>query len=155
MSEVKQVLVYRRDLKMRKGKIAAQCAHASMMVFFNRKIRWPGFRPLRPPTPGTTWGDNVDRTPHLLVPLTPEMDAWVNGLFTKIVLTVETEDDLLRAYELAKAAGIPCALVTDAGKTEFHGVPTHTTVALGPAKAEDIDKITGPEPLGAVRTKLP
>jgi len=97
----------------------------------------------------------VDRTPHLLVPLTPEMDAWVNGLFTKIVLTVETEDDLLRAYELAKAAGIPCALVTDAGKTEFHGVPTHTTVALGPAKAEDIDKITGPEPLGAVRTKLP
>ena len=33
---VKQVLLYRRDLKMRKGKIAAQCAHASLAVFLRR-----------------------------------------------------------------------------------------------------------------------
>ncbi|MCA9569400.1 MAG: hypothetical protein KC656_16245, partial [Myxococcales bacterium] len=35
-SSTKQVLVYRRELQMRKGKIAAQCAHGSMAVFFRR-----------------------------------------------------------------------------------------------------------------------
>ena len=32
---IKQVIVVRKDLKMRKGKIAAQAAHASMKVFFD------------------------------------------------------------------------------------------------------------------------
>jgi len=81
--------------------------------------------------------------------------VWVEGLFIKIVLTVETEKDLLHAYELAQEAGLPCALVTDAGRTEFHGVPTNTTVAIGPAKAEAIDKITGTPPVGVVTTRLP
>ena len=44
------------------------------------------------------------------------------------------------------------ALVVDAGHTEFHGVPTKTTVAIGPARAEDIDVVTGPE--GLIPTKL-
>ena len=49
-------------------------------------------------------------------------------------------------------AGLPTALITDGGRTEFHGVPTHTTVAIGPARADQIDQITGPD--GAVVTKL-
>lgn len=136
--EIKQVLVYRRDLKMRKGKIAAQCAHASMKVFFDRGA-------ILPPA--------VARQSTLSVPLTPEMEAWVSGLFGKIVLTVESEEDLLRAKELADAAGLPTALVTDAGRTEFHGAPTNTCIAIGPANAGEIDKITGPE--GVIKTKLP
>jgi len=166
MSQIKQVIVYRRDLNMRKGKIAAQCAHAVMKVFFDR---------------GSI--AHLSTGPFLMVPLTEDMASWVEGLFTKIVLTVETEADLLRVHELAKEADLPCALITDAGQTEFKApcewcggrgsvdevfgapicgyckgtgrinVPTSTTVAIGPARAEDIDKITGPE--GAISTKLP
>ena len=33
---IKQIIVVRKDLNMRKGKIASQCAHASMKVFFDR-----------------------------------------------------------------------------------------------------------------------
>lgn len=171
--DIKQVIVYRRDLKMRKGKIAAQVAHASMKVFFDRMVE--GLM-----IPGV-YGK------VLVMPLTDEMYEWATTLFGKIVLSVENEADLLRVYELAQAAGIPTALITDAGRTEFKkpcpvcvdlGLPpggqeiagrptgpclfcegtgkvpnpTHTTVALGPARAEDIDRITGPD--GAVKCKL-
>jgi PTH2 family peptidyl-tRNA hydrolase len=182
--QIKQVIVYRRDLNMRKGKIAAQVAHASMKVLFDRKVP---YRPHSEPAPyGTVWGSSTSKQTHLLIPLTDEMSAWVNGLFAKVVLSVENEADLLRVYELAQEADIPTALITDAGKTEFKktcttcegvglaenvagivphveqcptcegegrvSVPTHTTVAIGPAKVADIDKITGPK--GAVICKL-
>ena len=40
-------------------------------------------------------------------------------------------------------AEIPNALITDAGLTEFHGVPTKTCLGIGPWESEEIDKITG------------
>lgn len=132
-SAVKQVLVYRRDLKMRKGKIAAQCAHGAMAVFFQRQ---PKTRPVN----------------HLDVPLDGPMAAWVRRSFAKIVLSVESEDDLLTIHRAAQEAGIPCAVITDSGRTEFKGVPTRTVVAIGPGEISEIDAITGPE--GVVATKL-
>lgn len=39
MSEVKQVILIRKDLKMGKGKIASQASHACMSVFFN-SLTW-------------------------------------------------------------------------------------------------------------------
>ena len=121
---IKQVILARTDLNMRKGKLAAQAAHASLKVFFDlRDVEAPR---------GT-----------LIVSTTPEMDEWIKGMFTKIVLGVESEAELVQAYDLARAARLPTALVIDAGATEFHGVPTKTTVAIGPAEAEEIDKITG------------
>ena len=129
--ETKQVLVYRRDLNMRKGKIAAQCAHASMAVFFERDI------------------GPVDK---LVVPIDGPMASWSKGRFAKVVLSVETEADLIRIHEIAREAAIPTALITDSGRTEFNGQPTRTTVAVGPAAASEVDRITGPE--GQVPTKL-
>ncbi len=130
-ADVKQVLVYRRDLKMRKGKIAAQCAHAAMAVFFRH---------------------DSGPADQLHIPLDGPMAVWAKGRFAKVVLSVETEADLLRIAELAQARGIPSALITDAGKTEFKGQPTRTTVAIGPAADREIDLITGPQ--GLVATKL-
>lgn len=130
-TKAKQVLVYRRDLKMRKGKIAAQCAHGSMGVFF-RRASGP--------------------TQRLEIPLDGPMAAWARGRFAKVVLSCEGEEDLLRIAELAKSAGVPHMVITDAGHTEFHGVPTRTVVAVGPAAVEEIDPITGPD--GAVACKL-
>jgi len=130
-TSAKQVLVYRRDLKMRKGKIAAQCAHAAMAVFFQR---------------------NRGSVTELNVPLDGPMAAWVGGRFTKICLSCDDEEALVAAYEAAKARGIPCSIITDAGRTEFHGVPTRTAIALGPAAITEIDAITGPD--GLVACKL-
>lgn len=117
---IKQVLVYRRDLNMRKGKIAAQVAHAAMKVFFDRgrvMFAYAEKNFLR-----VQEFEDSDEEPGecvFVIRLTPEMRRWVEGLFTKIVLTVDSEEDLLRARDLAEAAGIPTAQITDAGRTEF------------------------------------
>ena len=134
MHDIKQVIVYRRDLKMRKGKIAAQVAHASMKVLLDRVV-----------------GRDVE-SGRLELELEPDVMTWSTSRFTKIVLSVADEDALVTIHEEAKRRGIPTALVTDAGKTEFHGVPTRTTVAVGPARADLVDAITGRE--GVVETKL-
>jgi PTH2 family peptidyl-tRNA hydrolase len=128
---VKQVLLYRRDLKMRKGKIAAQCAHASMAVFFRRRVGPPS---------------------ELRVPLDGPMAVWTAGGFAKVVLSVEGEAELDAALEAARARGLPTALIRDSGRTEFHGVPTVTALGIGPAAVAEIDPITGPA--GLVATKL-
>ena len=131
---IKQVILYRRDLKMRKGKIAAQVAHASLKVLLDRAA----------PVAGSA---NT-----IQIALTPAMAQWTRVSFTKVVLSVEDESALLRAYEEARRRGIPCALITDSGRTEFHGQPTMTTVAIGPDDAAAIDEITGRE--GMVETRL-
>jgi len=133
MSKIKQCIIVRKDLNMRKGKIAAQAAHASMKVFFDRKIEH-----FQVDVPYAT-----DASPHkMLISLTDEMNEWVNGLFTKVCVSVDSEQELLDVYNKAKEANLPCSLITDAGLTEFNGVPTKTVVAIGPADSDEIDKIT-------------
>jgi PTH2 family peptidyl-tRNA hydrolase len=124
---VKQVIVVRHDLKMRKGKIGAQCSHASMKVFFDR------FK-------------NEKKNVYS-IKVSDEMNEWIQGAFTKIVVYVNSEEELLAIYDRAKEAGLPCSLIKDNGLTEFGGVPTHTCIAIGPDKAEKIDLITGNLPL--------
>lgn len=126
-TKTKQVIVVRKDLGMRKGKMIAQGSHASMKVFFDR---------------GSVF-DAASGGGELRINLTPSMREWVEGSFAKIALSVDSEDELLDIYEQAKEAGLPCSLIQDAGRTEFHGVPTYTAVAVGPAVREDIDPITG------------
>ncbi|MFT7580300.1 MAG: PTH2 family peptidyl-tRNA hydrolase [Myxococcota bacterium] len=130
-ARVKQVLVYRRDLKMRKGKIAAQTAHASMAVLLQRSV-------------------GTEET--LEIPVRGPMAWWLQRGFAKVVLSVEDEEALMMVHAEAKRRGIPTALITDSGRTEFAGVATRTAVAIGPDVASVIDAITGPE--GLVQTKL-
>jgi PTH2 family peptidyl-tRNA hydrolase len=116
---------------MRKGKIAAQVAHASMKVFFDRmdKCRHQEF---------ANFKESLYKCDF-----TKEMEYWFHNEFTKICLSVNSEQELLDIYNKANEAILPCSLIIDAGKTEFNGVPTKTCCAIGPAEAEDIDKITG------------
>jgi PTH2 family peptidyl-tRNA hydrolase len=60
----------------------------------------------------------------------------------KVVLKVSGERELYELKVIAERAGIAAALVQDAGLTE---VPpgTVTALGLGPAKSEDLDRITG------------
>jgi PTH2 family peptidyl-tRNA hydrolase len=140
---VKQVIVMRTDLNMRKGKMIAQGAHASMKVFLDRgdvgRIYEAHLATLfRHEAEDGDAGD-----PGLLIHLTDPMTAWVEGLFTKVCVQAGSEEELLALHRQAQEAGLPCSLVEDQGRTEFHGVITPTCIAIGPAEAEDIDKITG------------
>ena len=38
---------------------------------------------------------------------------------------------------------VECHVITDNGTTEFNGIPTKTCLALGPDKAEILDKVSG------------
>lgn len=141
---VKQVIVARTDLGMRKGKLAAQVAHASLKVLLDRG--GTGFT-WRVGNAGAEFNEedstNNPGDPALLVSLTPDMQAWVDGIFTKIVVGVDSEDELLALARHAADARVPHALVQDVGKTEFRGVPTYTALAVGPANALAVDAITG------------
>lgn len=125
MSNIKQVIVIRKDLNMRKGKMVAQGAHASISVLADA---------LR--VAATDW--DHDR----LVSLEPEMIQWLEQGQTKICVSVNSEEELLAVFEAAKEAKLPRSLIRDAGHTEFNE-PTLTAVAIGPAIASKIDKITG------------
>jgi PTH2 family peptidyl-tRNA hydrolase len=147
---IKQVILVRDDLKMRKGKFAAQVAHASMKVFFDRKETIDGV--VFDEVDGWHRIEPLDGQDYLFVRLNPSMYAWVFGTFAKIVLLVTSEEILLRAQKEARAMGIPEALITDLGFTEFHGQPTHTALAIGPDEADRIDLLTGPG--GSIPTRL-
>lgn len=158
----KQVIVLRTKfpdgrggtMGMRLGKAAAQVAHASMKVFFDRKTEGATVAfTIHAPTSASSTDVLIEYPPNTLtIPLTSAMSEWVDGTFTKVVLGAESEEDLLRVYELAQEAGIPCALIQDVGATEFKGVPTYTTVAVGPDHPDRVDSITGPE--GPMKGKL-
>ena len=125
--EPKQVIVVRKDLNMRKGKIAAQVAHASMKVFLDMSTHYPGEHFLRIPLRG-------ENSPF---------HQWLLGRFTKVCVYVNSEQELMDVYTKAISYEIPSALVIDAGLTEFNGVPTKTCAAIGPEFPDRIDPITG------------
>ena len=140
---IKQVIVMRKDLKMRKGKIAAQAAHASMKVFFD--LMEQCYEDIDYPFGGVT--DSREIEGKYEIQMTPEMDEWKRGAFTKITVYVNSEEELLDLYYQAKEGELPTALIQDSGRTEFNGVPTHTCIAIGPARSTKINKITGNLPL--------
>lgn len=132
MSDPKQVIVLRKDLNMRKGKMCAQAAHASMAVLLNL-----GRVELAADTdPINEEYDFVIRLDH------DALFKWIKGAFKKITVSVDTEVELLEIYSKAKDAGLLCSIIKDNGLTEFGGVPTLTAVAIGPAFPEEIDPIT-------------
>jgi len=68
--------------------------------------------------------------------------AWKQGGQKKIVLKANGERDLYRLNEEAKAAGLPSAVIEDAGHTQVDpGTPT--ALAIGPAADADVDAVTG------------
>lgn len=131
----KQVIVIRKDLNMRKGKMVAQGAHASMAVLLNAgKMH-------------TAHGGSFELDEEDFGKFGQAVFDWLCGAFTKICVSVDSEERLIEIYNNAKAAGLPCSLITDSGKTEFGGVPTNTAVAVGPAESDQVDAITGNLPL--------
>lgn len=84
-----------------------------------------------------------DPTNHVGITLTEVERQWIQGLFTKICLQVNSEQELLAIHQQALAAGLTSCLIQDAGQTEFKNIPTYTCLAIGPDTSERIDPITG------------
>ncbi|MNK09908.1 peptidyl-tRNA hydrolase [compost metagenome] len=128
----KQVIILRKDLGMRKGKMVAQGAHASMaaILSLSEDSKY-----------------EAGNKQYLKLELDERSRAWLTGNFKKICVYVNSEEELLAIHEKAKAAGIITALIKDAGLTEFGGVPTYTAVAVGPDFDNKVDTITGQLPL--------
>ena len=113
----KQVIVFRSDLRLSRGKTAAQAGHAAVSAAEEaRKHRKEWF------------------------------DCWLREGQCKIAVKVTNEKTLTELDEQAKEMGLPCALIVDRGLTETPP-NTVTCLGIGPAPAERVDKVTGKLPL--------
>lgn len=134
----KLMIVMRRDLKMRKGKIAAQAGHAAVEAVLEALAKEDRLKDLV-----YTYGHIGLKPTDSESPLT----GWFRNGEAKICVYVDSEEELLEIDRKAKEAGLISALILDAGLTEFHGEPTYTCLALEPQTAELLDPITGALPL--------
>ena len=141
MSEIKQVIVVRKDLNMRKGTIASQVAHASMKVLLDR-MTFTDISLVIPPSSNPRFVEM-----SMIIPKSSSLYDWLTGPFTKVVVSVNSLDELLELQAKVEEANIRNAVITDAGRTEFHGEPTVTCIAIGPDESDKIDIITGDLPL--------
>ncbi len=111
--ELKQVIIIRTDLKMGKGKIAAQASHASLLAALNAKEH------------NKIW-----------------FDQWMKQGMKKIVLKVSSENELREIFQKGASQKLPRSYINDAGHTQLPP-GTATAVGIGPAPENIIDSITG------------
>jgi PTH2 family peptidyl-tRNA hydrolase len=121
----KMVFLVRKDLNMSPGKVAAQVGHAVATLATKSFIHT---------------GQEFNGHPTFIAENT--FKEWHKEGGRKVVLGVENEAEMLYYMGRADGSGVPTALVQDYGLTE---VPkdSYTVLGIGPASAEDIDKITG------------
>jgi len=121
----KQVIVMKKfpmNKNLRYGKYCSQSAHASVGALLSIA--------------------DVENDKITISLKDPFVKEWILGNFKKIVLYVDTDEELIDIYNSAKLANLPASLIKDSGLTEFHGIPTLTSVGIGPANSDEIDKIT-------------
>ncbi|XP_051850095.1 peptidyl-tRNA hydrolase 2, mitochondrial [Antechinus flavipes] len=111
--EFKMILVVRNDLKMGKGKVAAQCSHAAVSAY--KQVQ--------------------RRNPELL-------KKWEYCGQPKVVVKVPDEESLAELLTHAKVLGLTVSLIQDAGRTQIEP-GSRTVLGIGPGPADLIDKVTG------------
>ena len=111
--EYKMVVLVRNDVKMGKGKIAAQVGHAAVEC--------------------ALYSEKKDKK---------SFDAWYSGGQAKVILKVDSLDELKHYMQEARSNGLTVAMITDAGRTQIEP-GTVTCLGIGPAPVSEIDRITG------------
>ncbi|KAM4048049.1 peptidyl-tRNA hydrolase 2, mitochondrial isoform 1-T2 [Anomaloglossus baeobatrachus] len=111
--DFKMVLVVRNDLKMGKGKVAAQCSHAAVSAY--KQIQ--------------------KRNPDLL-------KQWEYCGQPKVVVKAPDEASLVELLSRAKQLGLTVSLIQDAGLTQI-APGSRTVLGVGPGLANLIDQVTG------------
>ncbi len=111
--ELKMVLVVRSDLKMGKGKAAAQCSHAAVAAYKAARAKCPAM-----------------------------LRRYERQGQAKVVVKAEGEEELLLAMATARSLGLVASVIADAGRTQI-AAGSRTVVAVGPGPAETVDRVTG------------
>lgn len=114
----------RKDLSMRKGKMAAQSAHAAMKLFLEVMVPENGFLVLK---------NEQDK----------EFKNFLETPIVKIVMSKD-ENEFDNAYNKAK----PYSVIVDNGRTEFHGIPTKTCAAQGIFEKTALNELHVPHTYG-------
>ena len=111
--ECKLILVVRNDLKMGKGKAAAQCSHASVLAY-----------------------QQAAKKESALLKL------WLATGQRKVVVKIDDEKSLHDVQREARSLGLLTSMVRDAGHTQVAS-GTLTVLGVGPGPTNLIDKATG------------
>jgi PTH2 family peptidyl-tRNA hydrolase len=127
MQNTKQVIVVRKDLGMRAGKMCAQVAHASLSF-----LTKSGEIKHRFDCDSSEFLYSFENHATHMKTYQPEITAWLKFSYRKIVCYVNSEEELKHIHEQAKARGLISYLIEDNGATEFHGIKTLTCCAIGP-----------------------
>jgi len=123
MSDVKQVIVVRKDLNLKKGKLAAYVAEASMLFLIENN-------------------DSLRRD-EFTIKLNPEESIWLTEGQQKIILGINSGDALRDLLLKAELDGIEAHHLIIQDKTEFDGDRTLVCASFGPASSQDLSKIIG------------
>lgn len=110
---LKLALVVRSDLRLSKGKTAAQCAHAAIACYESAARRQPSV-----------------------------LQQWLHSGQPKIVLRIDTLEGLERLQLAARRAGLTEASVADAGRTQV-AAGTVTVLGIGPAGETEVNALVG------------
>ncbi len=109
----KQVIAVRTDLGMSRGKMAVQVAHGAISAAEKARVSH----------------QDVWR-------------AWLREGQKKVAVKVASEEEIMELRRIAITQSLPFAVIRDAGMTELPP-GTITVIGIGPAKSEDVDKVTG------------
>jgi aminoacyl-tRNA hydrolase len=107
----KLLLVVRNDLKMGKGKAASQCSHAAVIAFSQSLLKHPS-----------------------------KVESWLSNGQKKVIVKVESKDELNKLRDLAKSKGLETSLVRDSGLTQI-APGSATVLGIGPDEESKIDSI--------------
>ncbi|KAI0602204.1 peptidyl-tRNA hydrolase PTH2-domain-containing protein [Biscogniauxia sp. FL1348] len=118
--ECKLVLVVRTDLGMTKGKIAAQCSHATLACYKALNKRRAG--------------DDAAAASILR--------RWERLGQAKIAVQVKSEAELLGLMSRARGLGVTAEVIQDAGRTQIDP-GSLTVLGVGPAPRSLVDQVTG------------
>ncbi|KAF9769829.1 hypothetical protein IL306_012686 [Fusarium sp. DS 682] len=116
--ECKLVLVVRTDLGMTKGKIAAQCSHATLACY-----------------------KALSRAPANS-PQSQILKRWERLGQAKIAVQVKSQDEMLELRRKARSLGITAEVIQDAGRTQIEA-GSMTVLGVGPAPRSLVDQVTG------------
>lgn len=111
--EYKMIMVVRNDLKMGKGKIAAQCAHSAVGAV--EKLAYVNMAGLR---------------------------HWQSQGQPKVVVKVDSEASFYEILREAQKEDVNTCLISDAGRTQI-AAGSKTVLAVGPGPINKINSLTG------------
>jgi PTH2 family peptidyl-tRNA hydrolase len=135
----KQVIVMRKDLNMRKGKMIAQGSHASMAFLTKSGGVYCNL------------GTGIPQVDYFMSPVeeshVQEINHWLRNSFRKICVYVNSEEELEAVHQKAIDSGLMSHMIEDNGATEFNGVKTKTCCAIGPHSDEKFEGVTDHLPL--------